>query len=120
MPGLPIAQVSIPAPFLDRCRGTPARGAARVKELGLYREITWAEYRMHVERVCLGLLEAGVVAGDRVAIMADPSIEWCYVDLGAQAAGVITYGIYSTSSASHVRFAREDGRAMIGAASARE
>src|SRR5262245_14148622 len=120
MAASPIGQVSIPALFLDRCRRTPRRVAARVKEYGLYREITWSEYRGHVERVCLGLVEAGLQAGDRVAIMADPSIEWCYVDLGAQAAGVVTYGIYSTSSASHVRFAREDGRAMIGAASARE
>ena len=67
MPGSSSAQVSIPALFLDRCRRTPRRVAARVKEYGLYREVTWAEYRTHVERVCLGLREAGVVAGDRVA-----------------------------------------------------
>jgi long-chain acyl-CoA synthetase len=116
MPASPVAQVSIPALFLDRCRRTPRRVAARVKEYGLYREVTWAEYRTHVERVCLGLREAGVVAGDRVAIMADPSIEWCYVDLGAQAVGAITYGIYSTSSASQVRYLLEDGRAVIAVA----
>ena len=120
MPGSPLAQVTIPALFLDRCRRTPQRVAARVKEYGLYREVTWAEYRAHVERVCLGLVEAGVQAGDRVAIMADPSIEWCYVDLGAQAAGVITYGIYSTSSASQVRFLLEDGRATIAVAGSEE
>jgi len=116
MPGSPIADVSIPALFLDRCRRTPRRVAARVKEYGLYREVSWAEYRRHAEHVGLGLLEAGVEAGDRVAIMADPSIEWCYADLGAQTIGAITYGIYSTSSPSQVRYLLEDGRAVIAVA----
>jgi len=79
MPGSPVAQLSIPALFVDRCRRTPRRVAARVKEYGFYREVTWAEYRTHVERVCLGLLEAGVAAGDRAAIMGDPSIESCCI-----------------------------------------
>src|SRR5215470_3467212 len=116
MPEPPFAQVSIPALFLDRCRRTPRRVAARVREYGLYREVTWAEYRMHVEHVALGLLEAGVTAGDRVTIMADPSIESCYVDLGAQSIGAVTYGIYATSSPSQVRYLLEDGRAVIAVA----
>lgn len=106
-------RATIPALFAERSRRTPERVAFRVKEYGVWEEVTWARYRQHVERVCLGLRESGVRPGDRVAIMGDPCPEWGYADLGAQAAGAITYGIYSTSAPSQVEYVLQNGGAVV-------
>jgi long-chain acyl-CoA synthetase len=63
--------------------------------------------------MALGLLELGVRRGDRVAIMGDPCPVWAYTDLGAQAIGAVTYGIYATSAPSQVRYLLEDGGARV-------
>jgi len=104
---------TIPALFLERCRSTPDKIAFRVKDLGIYREVTWGEYLEHVRDFCLGLVELGLERGDRVAIMGDPCPEWMYADLAAQCAGGISYGIYPTSSIPEVKYLMENGGAKF-------
>jgi long-chain acyl-CoA synthetase len=111
---------SIPALFLARCARTPDAVAFREKAYGIYQEVTWAHYRERVERLCLGLVEVGVEAGEYVAIMGDPEPAWCAVDLAAQCAGAITYGIYSTSAPSQVRYLLENGDAVLAVAANQE
>lgn len=84
-----------------------------MKEYGIYHEVRWRQYWERVRNVGLALLELGVRRGDRVAIMGDPCPAWAYVDLGAQAIGAITYGIYATSAPSQVRYVLEDGGASV-------
>ncbi|MBI3029244.1 MAG: AMP-binding protein [Candidatus Rokubacteria bacterium] len=115
-----LGSVTIPQLFRERCARTPEAVAFRVKEFGIYREVTWSEYWERVRQTALGLLELGVEAGDRVAIMGDPCPEWCYADLGAQALGAITYGIYSTSAPSQVRYLLESGGAVVAVAQDQE
>ena len=115
-----LGSVTIPQLFRERCARTPHRVAFRVKEFGIYREVTWSEYWERVTHAALGLLELGVEAGDRVAIMGDPCPEWCYADLAAQSLGAITYGIYSTSAPSQVRYLLESGGAVVAVAEDQE
>ncbi|MFQ5946323.1 MAG: AMP-binding protein, partial [Anaerolineae bacterium] len=112
--------LTIPELFRQRCSRTPDRVAFRAKEYGIYQEVTWRAYRERVRHVCLGLLEIGVEPGDRVAIMGDPCPEWCYADLATQSLGAITYGIYSTSSPSQVRYLLENGGATVAVAENQE
>ena len=95
---------TIPGLFLERCTATPDKVAFRVKDLGIYKEVTWNEYFEHVSNFCLGLVELGMQKGDRVAIMGDSCPEWIYADLAAQCAGGISYGIYPTSAISEVKY----------------
>ena len=44
--------------------------------------------------VALALDEMGVAAGDRVAVFADNEPRWLYADLGIQALGAASVGIY--------------------------
>lgn len=104
---------TIPALFLERCRRTPHKVAFRVKEMGIYREVTWQEYLEHVENLCLGLVELGLETGDRVAIMGDTCPAWAYADLATQCAGGISFGIYATSSLAEVRYLMEDSGARF-------
>lgn len=112
--------MTIPALFRERCQRTPDRVALRAKEYGIYQEVTWRQYREHVRNVALAFIELGVLPGERVAIMGDPCPEWCYADLGAQAAGAITYGIYSTSSVSQVEYMLQNGQAKVAVAENQE
>jgi len=48
-----------------------------------------------------------------MAIMGDTCEEWALCDLGAQALGAVTYGIYPTASAAEVLYQMRDGGASI-------
>ena len=104
---------TIPSLFLERCRKTPDKTAFRVKELGIYREVKWREYRSHVHNFCLGLIKLGLNTGDKVAIMGDPCPEWLYGDIATQCAGGVSYGIYPTSSLSEVKYLMQHGEAKF-------
>jgi long-chain acyl-CoA synthetase len=102
-----------PGVLAERARATPDAVAFRSKHLGLYRSRTWRDYAALVARCARGLQALGLAAGERVAIMGDACEEWLIADLGAQAAGAITYGIYPTSSATEVEYQLRDGGAAI-------
>jgi len=104
---------TIPALFLQRCSATPDRVAFRVKELGIYREVTWQEYQNRVEKFSLGLSTLGLKRGDRVAIIGAPSPHWMYADLATQCAGAISYGIDPKSSLPEVKHLLGSGGARF-------
>ena len=94
-------------------RTKPTAVAFRSKHLGIYRERTWRDYAGLVARAAAGLKRLGVTRGERVAIMGDPCEEWMLADLGAQAVGAISYGIYPTASASEVEYQLRDAGASV-------
>jgi len=102
-----------PQLLAERARDQPRAVAFRAKHLGLYRERTWFDYARLVARCAGGLRRLGMLRGERVAIMGDASEEWAICDLGAQAAGAITYGIYPTASVQELEFQMHDGGASI-------
>ncbi len=99
--------------LVNHARAKPTAVAFRSKHLGIYRERTWHDYATLVGRAALGLRALGVVKGERVAIMGDPCEEWLVADLGAQALGAITYGVYPTASMSEVEYQLRDGGAAV-------
>ncbi|WP_209124316.1 AMP-binding protein [Alkalihalobacillus sp. BA299] len=69
--------------------------ALRQKELGIWNEITWAEYLENVRTLSLGLAsEIGFKKGDKLAILGDNRPQWLYSQLAAQCLGGIAVGIY--------------------------
>ena len=99
--------------LVSHARTKPTAVAFRSKHLGIYRERTWRDYATLVGRAAVGLRALGVVKGERVAIMGDPCEEWMVADLGAQALGAITYGVYPTASMSEVEYQLRDGGAAV-------
>ncbi|HWI37479.1 MAG TPA: AMP-binding protein [Burkholderiales bacterium] len=108
-----LREKTAPGVLAERARATPDAVAFRSKHLGLYRSRTWRDYAALVARCARGLQALGLAAGERVAIMGDAGEEWMIADLGAQAAGAITYGVYPTSSATEVEYQLRDGGATI-------
>jgi long-chain acyl-CoA synthetase len=68
-----------------------------VKELGRWRELTWADYAARVAAVGSALMHLGVKSGDRVAIVSDNRPEWLITDLAVQGIGAATVGLFVTS-----------------------
>jgi long-chain acyl-CoA synthetase len=97
----------------ERALTQPGGVALRAKRLGLYEERTWRDYADRVARCAHGLRALGLRLGERVAIMGDACEEWAIADLGAQAAGAVTFGIYPTASAAEVEYQLRDTGASL-------
>jgi long-chain acyl-CoA synthetase len=97
----------------ERALREPDGIAYRAKRLGLYEERTWAQYASRVSSCAMGFKDIGLAPGERVAIMGDTCEQWMLADLGAQAAGAITYGIYPTASPAEMEYQLRDGGAAV-------
>ena len=102
---------SIPQWFIARCAATPDRVALRYKDLGIYQDVTWRDYRRQVSEFLAGLEALGLRRGDRVAAMADPCWEFLISDMAALCGGAVCYGIYTTCSVNEVEYQLENGEA---------
>ena len=72
--------------------------AARHKVDGEWRDLTYAQVSEAIVEVALGLIDLGVKAGDRVAILADTRLEWTLASYGISVAGAIVVPVYPTNS----------------------
>jgi long-chain acyl-CoA synthetase len=92
---------------------SPRGIAYRAKRLGLYREVSWRRHADNVARCAAGWRRLGLARGERVAIMGDACEEWVIADLGAQAAGGVSFGIYPTAAAAEVEYQLRDAGASF-------
>lgn len=93
---------SLPALLEEQAARRPTAVAIRTKRLGIWRELTWSDYAQAVREVALALDDLGVRAGDRVAIFAENDPRWLFADLGVQALGAGSVGVYTALHSSDV------------------
>ena len=84
------------------------RPALRHKLRGLWHTWTWTMYWEQVRTAALALSARGLHRGAVVSVLAENRPEWLFVDMGAQALGVITNGIYPTSSPEQIAYFLND------------
>ena len=104
---------SIATRLRDRAAKTPDRVALREKDLGIWKDITWAEYWDNVQDVAHGLLALGVEPGDRVAVHSENRPEWVYSDLATVAIRAMTMGLYPTNPPAEVGYLLGDSGAKV-------
>jgi long-chain acyl-CoA synthetase len=80
------------------------RSAMAFKHAGLYRLITWLDYRQRADEVASGIIELGIVPGDRVGIISENRPEWLFSDIGMLAAGVVTVPMHAPLSPKQVEY----------------
>ena len=80
---------------------------------GAWTDMTCAEVAARIRSAALGLIAAGVQAGDRVAILSATRYEWVILDYAILSVGGVTVPIYETSSAEQVRWVLEDSAAVV-------
>ncbi|CAN5577079.1 AMP-dependent synthetase/ligase [soil metagenome] len=104
---------SIPALLQRRSSGPRASATAhRVKRLGLWQAITWADYGRQVRALAAKLAQLGVMPGQKVALLSENRPEWLVADLAVQTAGAVTVGVYATSSAEQLHYLLEHSEAV--------
>ena len=59
-------------------------------------DVTWAEELERIRGFTLGLLDCGLLQGDRVCILSHTRPDWLTLDVSIQAAGGVVVGIYPT------------------------
>ncbi|HSD80035.1 MAG TPA: AMP-dependent synthetase/ligase [Solirubrobacteraceae bacterium] len=75
-----------------------ASPAMRFKRDGSWQERSYAEVGAHVDRLAAGLVAHGILAGDRVCILADTRPEWTVAANAIWGAGAVVVPIYPTNS----------------------
>ncbi len=88
----------------QRAKETPDGVAMREKRLGIWQEITWAEYWDTIETVAHGLMALGVEPGERVAIHSENRPEWIAADAACAAIRAICMGLYPTNPSAEVQY----------------
>ncbi|WP_034385066.1 AMP-binding protein [Deinococcus sp. YIM 77859] len=99
-----VTALTIPQLLARRAALTPKAVALRHKKYGIWNETTYAAYLERVREVAAGLHALGVRRGDKVAIIAENIPAWVFMELGAQALGAISVGVYQSSAPSEVRY----------------
>lgn len=104
---------TLPALFIYAAERFDREDALNYKRDGVWNRISSFEVVRRAENIALGLYDIGIRKGDRVAIFAANSPEWTLTDAGCQFAGVIDAPIYTTLSASQVKYILQDSASKI-------
>ncbi len=75
---------------------------------GVYRKISFQEFRRDVERFALGLASLGVHRGDHASIIAENRPEWIVADMALMNIGAVNCPIYPTLTAKQLEFIYSD------------
>ena len=98
--------------FLDAIATHNRPAALRFKRDGSWHDISHAELLTRVRRVSLALQAAGVVPGDRVALLSENRPEWAIADYACLTAGVADVPIYPTLPAEQMVHILNDSGAV--------
>ncbi len=74
------------------------RPAARFKRDGEWSELSYVELAEAVSEIARGLIDLGLEAGDRVALLCTTRLEWSLADFAITAAGAVVVPVYPTNS----------------------
>jgi long-chain acyl-CoA synthetase len=88
----------------DRAIAEPDAVMLRVKRLGLWEEVTWADEARRVQALAEGLSALGLGAGDALGVIAEATPESLAVDFACQAIGARVTPINPYSALSDVRY----------------
>ncbi len=90
--------------FRERALRSAKQVALREKHDGIWRCYTWAEYYARTRALGLGLVQLGLRPGDKVGIHSEDRPEWLFAELGVQAVGGISVGIYPTNPVAELEY----------------
>ncbi|WP_157016315.1 AMP-dependent synthetase/ligase [Mesorhizobium xinjiangense] len=94
--------------FRQRCLELGEKIAHREKDFGIWLSYSWTDFYEHARLIGLGLVALGLKRGDVVSILSEDSKEWIYTDLAVQSVGGIASGVYTTDSASQLKYLVND------------
>ncbi len=100
--------------FRRRAERSRSRPAMYEKRGGAWEPITWGDFFSGAAKVARGLRdEMSLAAGERVAILGATRAAWGTYDLGAQLAGMVSFGIYPKQAPEQVRYLLQHSEARV-------
>lgn len=99
--------------FRQRCEELGAKVSHREKDYGIWLSYTWTDFYQHARLIGLGLMSLGLKRGEVVSILSEDNKEWIYTDLGVQSVGGISSGVYTTDSASQLKYLVNDSESRF-------
>ncbi|MEV6364473.1 AMP-dependent synthetase/ligase [Nocardia asteroides] len=110
---VPSENSSLYAIVSEAARRDPARPALCAAD---GTQLTAGELDRRVRALASALLDRGVAAGDRVAVLGRTSLEWALLDCAAVAVGAVVVPVYPTSSPAQIaHILRDSGSAFCAA-----
>jgi long-chain acyl-CoA synthetase len=111
---------TLPKVLLHNARQFAKRPAMRLKDLGIWQTWTWEEAADEVRAFAIGLSQAGVRRGDKVAIVGDnrPRLYWSM--MAAQSLGAIPVPMYQDAVAQELAYVLAHSEAKIAVAQNQE
>jgi long-chain acyl-CoA synthetase len=85
---------TLPKLLRKNARDFPNEVAQREKDLGIWNEVTWADFESHVAKMAVGFQSLGVEPGGVIALIGDNRPEWVWGEIAAHATGAMSMGIY--------------------------
>ena len=101
------------AVFWNAAAQRAGRVVMREKQLGIWREWTWAATATAVREIGDGLLSLGFAAGACASILANTVVEWVLADVAVLSCGGVSNGIYPTDAPAQVEYLCADSRTRI-------
>jgi len=108
-----LSQPSAPGLLRAVAMESPSKVGLREKTLGIWEELTYAEYWGQVKTAAMGLWSLGVRSGDKVAIQSENRISWVIADVAAQALQGVSVGLYPTNPSAEVEYLMSHSEAKV-------
>ena len=109
-----MSEKTLPTLLAERAKSEANAVALRQKYLGIWNEVSWADYEKNVEYLAIALSEQfGFKSGERIAIIGENRPQWLYAQLAAQSLGGISVGVYQESLPDQIEFYLNDCKARI-------
>jgi long-chain acyl-CoA synthetase len=99
------------AATVERWGGEPAYSDR--DDGGAWQTITWEQTRRQAFQLAAGLIDLGLQAGDRVALMLPNRVEHVLADFAVMHAGGVPVTVYATLAADQVRYVAADCDAAV-------
>jgi long-chain acyl-CoA synthetase len=99
--------------FFNRVEKYGPRTLFKVKRDGSYVNISWNEAEQATREFALGLLNAGIGHGERVALLSENRPEWAFSDLGILSIGAVNVPIYATNTPKQIEYILNDSASRI-------
>lgn len=95
---------TIPARLLKQVKERPHAPAYHVREGGVWKDTSWAQYGEQISRAARALLALDFQPGQTVTILGFNRPEWAILDVACMAVGGAPAGIYTTCSPEEVAY----------------
>ena len=106
-------EINLPSFMLKNYKRYGDNVAMRVKDRGIWNEITWSEYFLSVKEISLGLMSLGLEKSDKIAVIGENSPEYYWIEVAALCCRAVVLGIYADSKDLEIEYIINDSGAKF-------